>query len=382
MQISGNIAGAREAFYGTVSWENDRITSVTSLAECKADADWIVPGFIESHLHGLGNGNAEHGRAGLHEMISVAPSTGITTMFPALASDTPENMLEFVRIVREMTSAPVAENCCRVGGSHLEGPYLANEYAGGMNPAVLRMPDAGEVKLWLKEAQGTLKLVTLAPELPGAAEVIKLLVQAGVTVSAGHCGMSVEQLPQAVDAGLSRMCHLFDAYAGRMVVSGVSMPALTDEVIVNDKLMIELILDTFHVPPTLVKLAIRGAGADRIIGITDALQGTGLPDAIYSDCGRDYRLTNGGVCRLVDEPDIIVGSCLMMNRAFYNLVTVFGCTPVEAAKITASNTARSLNIAHDTGTLEAGLRADITVLKSDMLTVKQTICSGVEQFAI
>ena len=151
-----------------------------------------------------------------------------------------------------------------------------------------------------------------------------------------------------------------------------------DEVLVNDNLYIELISDGVHVLPTLLKMAIRAAGVDRILAITDSMCGTGMPDGAYpmTDAGRSFTLKNGDCCRLTDNPDIIVGSCLTMDRAFYNLVERDGFSVIDAMKMTSYNAAKYLDIADKTGSLQSGLAADIAVLSADKQQVLQTFIDG------
>ena len=138
-------------------------------------------------------------------------------------------------------------------------------------------------------------------------------------------------------------------------------------------------MDGVHVPAELVRLAIRAAGTGRVIAISDAMMGTGLPDGIYpSSDGRMYKLDNHDVCRELEPPYRIFGSCLTMNRAFNNLIRKFGCTPVEAVQMTSANPARSIGLGDKYGTLLPGFTADITVLADDMLTVKSTVINGDE----
>lgn len=373
MRLSGNIVTPEAAGFGWLEIENDLITNITLEGDIKVDQNWLLPGFIESHLHGLGDGDMSY--EGMKKMAAWAVKFGVTGLCPTMASTSPEETVKYLKYMKELSSR--SDLGCKLLGSHLEGPFLDMTYKGGMNPKALRMPDVQEVQNWLNAAEGSLRLVTIAPELPGATEVIKLLAQNNVTVSAGHSAMTVADIEPAAQAGLSRACHLFDAYPGRTVYYGVPEVSVVDAFTLDDRIMLELILDGHHVPPALVKLTIRAAGADRIIGITDSMTGAGLPDGEYLDeAGRVYTLNNAEVCRLKDRPEIIVGSCITMNRLFNNLITRFECTPVMAAKIASTNAARSLHLDHITGALQVGLKADLAVLASDMLTVRQTFVDG------
>ena len=375
MVISGNIVTPETAAWGEVKIQNDLISEVDLSDNVHPQADWILPGFIDVHLHGIGYGDATP--QSVHLMAEQAPRYGLTSLCPTIASDAPEVMLAFVKRVRELIQNPIP-GAAKLPGSHLEGPFIDYAHRGGMNENFVRGVDMDELQQLLDAADGTLKIMTLSPELENSASAIKLLTQHRCKVSMGHTGLQPEAVDDFVRAGGSAVCHLFDTFDGRYVDNGVSQVSLSDAVLVDDRLFIELITDGVHVPPTLIKLAIRAAGVKRIVGITDSMCGSGLPDGAYpmTDAGRSFTLKNGDCCRLTDHPEVIVGSCLTQNQAFYNLVERWGFTPVEAAMMTASNAAGYLGIADRTGAIKPGLAADIVVLAGDRKSVKQTWIDG------
>jgi len=379
MIINGNIVSNNKCAYGKIEFENDKIKSVDLISECKKDAQWVLPGFIDVHLHGIYRGDATPEL--VHLMAEDAPASGLTTFCPAIASDAPEKMLEFVKVVRDLVENP-SENNSKVAGSHLEGPFLNMAHKGGMNENFVRNTDLDEVKSWLEAANGTLKIVTIAPELDNALDAVKILSDAQVRVAAGHTGMLPEQVKDFIAVGGSGICHLFDTFDGRKNINGVSQVALSDEVLIRDELFIELINDGIHVPESLIKLAVRAAGVDRIIGITDSMCGTGLPDGSYpmTDAGREFTMKTGDVARLKDDPSIIVGSCLTQQLAFYNLTERFGFSEADAVKFIAENPARYLRINDKTGSLQAGLTADTVVLSPDKMSVIATFINGKEVY--
>ena len=374
MILTGNIVQNDRVGYGTVSVRDSAIGEISISEPARDNADWILPGFIDVHLHGLGYGGATAEKVSL--MAAGAAQTGLTAFCPTMASDSPDKMLDFVKTVRDIVRKQSAGET-KIAGSHLEGPFIEFEHRGGMNPALIRNPDRTEAERLLDMAGGTLKIMTLSPELPGAMELTRFLSGHGVRVSAGHTGMTPEQLPEFVSAGGRAVCHLFDTFDGRTVAGGVSQVSLADAAIVGEQLFLELIGDGIHVPPALYKLAVRAAGAERILGITDSLTGTGLPDGAYpmTDAGRNFILKNGDVCRLEDDPSIIVGSCLTQNRAFHNCTRKFGISPQDAAKILSTTPARYLGL-DGKGEIRTGFSADIAVLAPDCLTVRKTLIDG------
>ncbi|MCQ2353030.1 MAG: N-acetylglucosamine-6-phosphate deacetylase [Victivallaceae bacterium] len=377
MRLVGNIVAGFQTKFGWIGFEKDKISEITLLEEVHPDADWILPGFIDLHLHGFGKFNVEEGEPGLRGMAEFLATKGVTRFLPSYSSAPHGEILEFVKLVRRLAAEPVEG--AKIAGSHIEGPWLALRFCGGMIPEMLRDPDLKQTQDYLDAACGTLKMMTIAPELPGALEVIRLLHQNGVVVSCGHSACPPDFLKTAVDAGVSEICHLFDSYALPEDHGGVRQPALTDLVLIHDGLMKEIIMDGLHVPPELVILARRAAGADHIIAITDALQGAGLKEGHFLDCGKPYHIKEGDFARR-DEDNTIIGSSLSMNRAFFNMTTRFGFTPAEAALSLSANPAKQLKIDAETGSLQVGKLADIAVLAPDRLTVKATYLAGKKIF--
>lgn len=372
--LQGNLVLSDKTVYGRLEFDRERITRIEQLDAEREDADWILPGFIELHFHGLGQWGCKD-PAAIREIAGFAPATGITSFCPTLSPTPWDEQLAFLRDVKTLAGQDIPG--AALIGSHLEGPFINPRHKGGMDAQWLQEFSLEKIDELLNAAAGSMKLITLSPELPGAPECIRRLAEAGVTVSAGHTGCTPEEFPAAVEAGIRHVCHLFDTFDGRRVEGGVTQMSLPDAVMLEESVRIELIPDGFHVPPGLVRLTRQAVGAKRIIVITDAMQGAGLPDREYpmSD-GRKFSLVNGGVCRLVDDPSIIVGSCLTMNQAFVKLRRDFGFTAAEAAHSLAATAAESLKIDHLTGRLQCGLQADIVQMDRHSPTVKACYVKG------
>jgi N-acetylglucosamine-6-phosphate deacetylase len=353
--------------------EDKRIAHSEKQGGVRPDANWITPGFIDVHTHGIGPHGADVPQGPLG-MATFAPPTGLTGVCPTLAADTPENLLAFAKEVCELTKSPNPQ-ITKILGSHLEGPFIDFAHKGGMDERFVRDADLDEARQLLEAADGTLKLMTISPEVDGAEAVISLMTQAGVTVSMGHTGCSKEQKDMAVAAGATQVCHLFDTFDGRHVEHGVSKPCLADCVLIDDRLMKEIICDGIHVPQELVTLAHRAAGAAHLIAITDSLAGAGLPSGSTFPMADGRMMVMTDVARLADNPDSIVGSCLTMDKVFRNLITRFGFTPVEAAMMTATNPAKCCHEEHVRGSLKIGLFADIAVISPEF-DVEETILEG------
>ena len=377
MKLQGNIVAAGRMGFGKIEWTEQKISRIELREDVQPDEPWILPGFVELHLHGIGPYNVEEGESGVRGMAAFAATRGTTRMVPAYSCASHEEMLNWTALVRELVREP--PEGARIVGSHLEGPWLAPRFGGGMKADMIRMPDLDQALSYLDAAQGTLKLMTIAPELPGSLPVIELLTSHGVTVSLGHSDCPPDFFSTAVQAGVSQVCHLFDAYDVPDAPLGIRRPALTDLALIDDRVMKEIIMDGLHVPPELVILARRAAGADHIIAITDSLQGAGLPQGRFFDAGRPYVVREGELARL-EADGSIVGSSLTMNRAFFNMTTRFGFSPVEAVRCLSANPAKQLGLAGVTGELREGLAAAVAVLDPDRLTVRNTYLEGRQIF--
>lgn len=371
--ITGNIITEKQAFFGTLRIEDKRIAHIEKQGGVRPEANWITPGFIDVHTHGIGPYTAFSGE-GAKGMATFAPPTGLTGVCPTLAAESPERLLTFVKEVAELVKTP-DPNITKIIGSHLEGPFIDYTHRGGMDKRLVRSADMAEARRLLEAADGTLKLMTISPEVDGAEAVIALMTNADVTISIGHTGCSNEQKDMAVATGATQVCHLFDTFGGRLVEHGVSKPCLADAVIIDDRLMKEIICDGIHVPQELITLAHRAAGATHLIAITDSLAGAGLPPGSTFPMADGRMMVMTDVARLADNPDSIVGSCLTMDKVFRNLITRFGFTPVEAAMMTATNPAKSCHEDHVRGSLKVGFFADIAIISPEF-DVQETILEG------
>lgn len=375
--ITGNIVTLQEAFYGKLTIEGQKISAVDKIGDLKAGENWVLPGFIDVHLHGIGEGNTAD-EENIRLMQKFGPSTGLTGFLPSFGVAPVEKLKE----VAAATNRIMAEDQrgSRVLGFHMEGPYVELSQCGGMIPAMLRKPAEGEIEELLEAFNGKLKLITLAPGVEGIDDAIRKLKAAGVIISAGHTNCSPERLREAIELGLDHVCHLFDTFAGAQNKGGVMPVTLADAILVDDRLTVELICDGCHVHPELIELTKRAAGADRIIVITDSHRGAGMPEGIYYNAyGEAYELSAARGCRRLRDNGLI-GSCLTMNQAFINLTERFGFTPVEAAKMTATNAARKLGLGDITGSLEVGKNADIAVIAPGTAAVSACYIDGREEF--
>jgi N-acetylglucosamine-6-phosphate deacetylase len=311
---------------------------------------WVVPGFVDIHVHGGAGGSH---MAGDPDQTAAAAALhrrhGTTTTMASLVTGEPAQL--------ERAAAGLAElvDDGLLAGIHLEGPFLAPERRGAHDPAWLAVPEPELLDRLLTAGRGTIRMVTLAPELTHAVAAVERLAADGVIAAVGHTDATYEQTRAVIDAGATVATHLFNAMRPLHHREPGPIAALLED----DRVSVELICDGVHLHPAVVRTAIAAAGTDRVVLVTDAMDATGVGDGDYQLGGLAVRVT-GGVARLVDG-GAIAGSTLTMDRAVQFVIDAGVAVPA-AARMAATNPARLLGLADRTGSLRAGLAADLVVL--------------------
>lgn len=354
---------------GKILIDKDKIVQVGRIKEFPSSTkifnipeSIIVPGFIDIHIHGLGKYNTK-GKASIIGMSRLEPCYGTTGFVPSLGDATHKECLQFLEDIKEVIEYQPPRGA-KVLGAHLEGPYVNSDMKGGLDEKYLRLPKPEEYQELIGVAGKDLRIMTLSPELPDAIDLIKFLRRNGTIVSLGHSMAKENDLREAIKAGLTHVCHLYNAFPlPKQRKLGVKEPTLADICLSTDGLTIEIICDGIHVHPVMIRLAIKATGLKNIIAITDSRMGTGLAEGIYemSD-GRRFFTEKGGVPRLVNDKKIIVGSILTMNYALKNLAEKCGLSLFQACQLTSLNPAKIMGIDKITGSIEVGKKADVVVL--------------------
>jgi N-acetylglucosamine-6-phosphate deacetylase len=365
MRISGRIVRPGAVVPGHVEIDGPTILAVTEDARHAGD-DVIVPGFVDLHCHGggghsftVGDAEAARGAAAFHL------GHGTTTMLAGLVSSPFELMRDAVTAFRPLVEAGT------LAGVHFEGPYLSGARCGAQNPEFLRDPSVDELTALIKLGEGAVRLVTIAPELPGALEAISFLRDHGVLAAVGHTDASFEQARAGVEAGATVATHLFNGMRPIHHREPGPVVALLD----TPPVVCELIADNIHLHPGTLAFAARAAGPDRTMLVTDAMDAAGMPDGEYELGGQDV-VVAGRVARLARNGSI-AGSTLTMDLALRNTVAA-GIGLPEAVAMASTTPARLLGRSDEIGAIEAGLRADLVVLSKD-LEVKRVLRAGAWQ---
>src|SRR2546425_1584910 len=332
----------------------------------------LMPGFIDVHTHGGGGYNLQTTDAGeIRAFARWVPETGVTS-FLIVVVGVPDSIPE-----QQLRTAIDALDDQGKGaeplGIHLEGPYISVAKRGAHLPSWLRMPDQAETEQLLGITNGHLRLLTLAPELPGASAMIRRLVNAGVTVSMGHTNATYEQALEAIKLGVTHVTHCFNAM--RPLLHRAPGPIAA--IVQTEQVRGELIADGVHVHPAAMNALVKMLGPERIIVITDALAGAGVPETTFDFAGQPAKVIRGAA-RLSDGT--ITGSVLTMDQALRNLLQMTEVSLQQAVGMLTLNPAYAAQVSDRKGRLKAGYDADILIFDQS-LTLQATLCKGAIAFA-
>ncbi|GAB3705079.1 N-acetylglucosamine-6-phosphate deacetylase [Nocardiopsis oceani] len=317
----------------------------------------VAPGLVDTHIHG-GTGHAftEADPEGVREILAFNRRAGVTSMVGGLVAATPEDTLRQVSALADLCDTG------ELAGIYLEGPFIARSKCGAHDPELLRDPDTAEFDAWLKAGRGHVRMITVAPELPGALELIRAARSSGVVAAVGHTEASYERTREAIDAGVTVATHVYNA----MRPLNHRDPGPIAAVLGDERVTVELILDNVHVHPGAAKLVFDAADPGRVSLVTDAMAATGLGDGEYT-LGELRVLVKDGEAR-VAETGSIASSTIVLPQAVRNAVAV-GVPLEEAVRSASSVPAAALGLT-GLGRLEVGGDADLMVLNDDVSVAK------------
>jgi N-acetylglucosamine-6-phosphate deacetylase len=315
-----------------------------------ARGHWIVPGFVDIHNHG-GGGAAFSGPADdVLRAVHAHRAHGTTTLVASTVTDDMDFLVKQAGLLSELAEQG------EIAGIHFEGPFISPCRKGAHSEALLRDPDPAEVRKLIDAARGRARMVTLATELPGGIDSVRLLAEHGVIAAVGHTDATYEQTVEAIEAGATVATHLFNA----MPQIGHRAPGPITALLEDERVTVELINDGTHLHPASLQLAFHHAGAQRVAFITDAMDAAGVGDGRYLLGPLEVEVSDG-VARLV-EGGSIAGSTLTMDRAFKRAVTVDRLPVQDVVAAISANPAKLLGMYDTVGSLEPGKDADLVVL--------------------
>lgn len=317
----------------------------------------LTPGFIDIHGHGGNARSFDDGADSIRSALEVHRAHGTTRSVLSLVTASVDDLVERVGIIADLTEADPT-----ILGSHLEGPFLDVGHQGAHTPELLHAPESASIERLISAARGTLRQVTLAPELPGGLDAIRQFVDAGVVVAVGHTNTDFDGAREAFDAGASILTHAFNAMNGIHHRAPGPVAAAS----ASGSVTLEIINDGVHVHPEVVRIAF-AAAPGRIALITDAMAAAGSDDGVYQLGSLSVTVTDG-VARLTDG-DSIAGSTLTLDDALRRAVREVGIELTDAVTALTTTPARAIGRAGDLGQLVPGFAADAVLLDDDLAVV-------------
>ncbi|MEU8863619.1 N-acetylglucosamine-6-phosphate deacetylase [Streptomyces umbrinus] len=347
---TGTVPGGRVIVEGT------RIAGSAPVGAPTVDLrnHWVVPGFVDMHNHGGGGASFTSGTVvEILKGIHTHRLHGTTTLVASTVTGDMDGLAHRAGLLSELAEQG------DLAGIHFEGPFISPCRKGAHSEELLRDPDPAEVRKLIDAARGRASMVTLATELPGGIDSVRLLAEHGVIAAIGHTDATYEQTVEAIDAGATVATHLFNA----MPTLGHRSPGPIAALLEDERITVELINDGVHLHPASLQLAFHHAGGGRVAFITDAMDAAGFGDGRYMLGPLEVEVSEG-VARLV-EGGSIAGSTLTLDRAFKRAVTVDRLPIEDVVSAIAANPARSLGLYDRVGSLEPGKDADLVVLDAD-----------------
>lgn len=348
-----------------------RIEPTQELDKIESDAErmdgngmWLIPGMIDVHIHGANGYDMMDGTEySVQEVSRACAATGCTSFLATSVSSTIEDLLDMIRSVKAVIGR---EQGARIAGIHLEGPYLNPKRKGMQNEKYLRHPNLDEMKIIFQEAGALIKMVTIAPELPGGLELISFLKEQGVVIAVAHSDATYEEAKLAFAAGASHVTHCFNG----MRPIHHRDPGLIVAAFEEPHVSLQAIVDQVHLHPAIVRLMHRLKGPEGMVLITDALQAMGLGDDHYIFGGHHVTVSEG-IARLADGT--LASSTVTMNEAL-RLTEANGISMEDAVHMASTTPARILGLSHK-GKIEVGYDADL-VLMDERYQVQWTMIEG------
>ena len=305
----------------------------------------LIPGFVDIHCHGGGGKYFSALTSGeVHSVIQTHRAHGTTSILASLVSEPIETIKEQILRLKPLYESD------QISGIHLEGPYLAHARCGAHDPMLLVNPDLAEIKELLELADGAIKMITIAPELPGAIEAIKYLSAAGVTIALGHTDGGFVDAAAGTNAGATVVTHFMNA-----MDKSLGQGSFASFVVADERLSVEIILDGHHIPFSTARDIYTALGS-RVIFVTDAMAAAGSTDGSYT-IGKLPVEVISGIARITTT-NALAGSTLTMDAAFINAVDSLGLSVKEAVAATSTRPAKRIGL-KDRGEIAVGMRADL-----------------------
>lgn len=343
------------------------ITTLIGAEIIEARDKYIAPGYIDIHVHGGGGSDVmDEDYEAINQVAITHSRFGTTSFLPTTMTMSKDKIIRSLCNIHEAVKKGTAG--AEILGVNIEGPYINPKKKGAQKEEDIRLPSIEEFSAFNKASGNLIRLVTIAPEISGAIELINYLHKQGIVASVGHSNSTYAQVQAGIKVGLSHVTHTFNAMRGlHHREPGVVGAALT-----SPELTLEVIADGIHIHPIVLKILTKIKEFEKIILITDAMRAAGLKEGTYDLGGQEAIVTKGQV-RLKDGT--LAGSVLTMDKAVKNLVNKIGISLPKAIQMASFNPAKSVRLENKKGSLEPGKDADIVILNKN-LEVELTMVAG------
>ena len=353
--------GALLARDGVIAHVGPRQQVVREAADVEVDVAGrlICPGFVDLQVNGGGGAllTQDPDQDALDRITQAHVTFGTTAMLATVVTTSESRMARALAAAKGATLRPPAG--ARVIGSHMEGPFINPVRRGAHAERFLQPPRQELFERLSAAADGSLRLITLAPELPGAIELIKAARAASASVAIGHTDATFEEAERGIEAGASVGTHIFNAMRG----FGHRQPAVVGSLLQNERVIVTMIADGVHVHPAGLSLVARAKGAERTALITDAMPPVGADVQSFKIAGGEIRVRD---CACYLDDGTLAGSALSMNEAVRTMHALAGVPLRECVEMATATPARALDMAEEIGVLKPGARADITICDRDL----------------
>lgn len=327
---------------------------------------YLAPGLVDIHNHGnSGFDIADSTREALDKIGGYQISKGVTSYLGTIITSSYKDMEKAVENIVDYNSPA---NRSRILGIHLEGPFFNIKRKGAQPKKHIRLPDQDFVREILRLSNNKVKILSLAPELEGATDIIRLLKEKDIVVGMAHSNSNYNQARQAINNGVTIANHLYNG----MREFNHREPGIIGAALTDDRVYCEIIYDRIHLHDIAVKIALTMKGYDRIILVSDSIRATGLGDGEYRLGGQKIFVKNG---RSRLESGRLAGSTLNLQEAVYNMVNYLQVPINEGIKMASLNPAKALGLDKDIGSIEIGKRADL-ILFDEEINIKDVYLGG------
>jgi N-acetylglucosamine-6-phosphate deacetylase len=354
---------------GTVVIKGDKIIDVSEAAievpgavELDAKGHYVMPGFIDIHVHGGGGCDFMDGEeAGFLQVAATHLQYGTTAMLPTTLTSDAAGIIKTLQCYQQVAAKKT--NGAQFLGMHLEGPYLSMNQRGAQDPAYIRHPNPDEYKAIIQASGNVIKRWSAAPELPGAIEFARYLQAHGILPSLAHTDAIYEEAAEGFRNGYTLATHFYSCMSGVTRRNAYRYAGVIETAYLIDDMDVEIIADGRHLPAPLLQLIYKIKGPDRIALVTDAMRGADMPpgDSILGNRHTGLKvIVEDGVAKLPDRSSF-AGSVATANQLVGNMVQLAGVPVPQAVQMMTATPARILGIEQYKGTLNKGKDADITI---------------------